>query len=226
MNQSTLPPAAPPQQIPVRVAIVEDNDDARELFRRAVVKSPGLNCVGAFVTGEAALRELPPLLPDLVLMDIHLPGISGIECMQQLRRSLPSLKVVMVTCERSEGFLFTSLQAGADSYITKPCDRKTLARVIAETMAGGHPIASDMTGHLMQAVIELPKSQPRLATHPKLSARENEVMRWLAEGKQNKEIAACQGVSETTVKKQLQHIFAKLSAGNRVQAVRLFQERA
>ena len=86
MNKPPSPTQEPPQHNnPIRVAVVEDNYDARELFHRAVVRSPGLCCVGTFVTGEAALRELPALLPDLILMDIHLPGINGIECMKQLR---------------------------------------------------------------------------------------------------------------------------------------------
>ena len=217
MNQSTLPPAASPQQIPVRVAIVEDNDDARELFRRAVVKSPGLDCVGTYVTGEAALKELPSLLPDLVLMDIHLPGISGIECMQRLRVSLPTVKVVVVTSEYGGDYLFTALRAGADSYITKPCDRKTLARVIGETMAGGHSIASDMTGHLMQAVIAKPK--PRLMSHPKLTVRENEVLGLLAQGLANKEIAERLNMSVFTVSRHLQNIYAKLEVSSRTEAL-------
>lgn len=202
----------------VRVAVVEDNADDRELFRRAVAKSPGLCCVGTFVTGEGALRELPALLPDVVLMDIHLPGISGIVCMEELRKLQPTVKVIMVTSDRNDDRLFASLRAGANGYVTKPCDRHMLARVIAETMAGGHPIAADMTMHLMQAAMSKPK--PRLTAHPDLSPRENEVLRWLAEGMENKEIALRLALSVCTVNAHLHSAYEKLGVRNRVEALR------
>lgn len=202
----------------VRVAVVEDNADDQELFRRAVTKTPGLGCVGTFVTGEAALRELPSLLPDLVLMDIHLPGINGIECMTALRQAQPALKVVMVTSDRNDDWMFEALRAGADGYVTKPCDRQMLARVIAETMAGGHPIAADMTMHLMQAAMSKPG--PRLTTHPDLSPRENEVLRWLAQGMENKEIANRLGLSVCTINAHLHSAYEKLGVRNRVEALR------
>ena len=207
---------------PVRVAIVEDNEDDRELFRRAVVRSPGLFCVGAFVTAEDALRELPKLLPDLVLMDIHLPGINGIECMRRLRRMQPAVKVVMVTSDRDDEYLFEALRTGADGYATKPCERAMLARVIEQTMAGGHPIAADMTLHLMQAALASPKR--RLVVHPKLSPRENEVMALLAQGMENKEIAKRMEVSVFTVNAHLQSIYGKLEVNNRVEALRMVAE--
>lgn len=220
MDKPTSPSQGQPQRSnPIRVAIVEDNEDARELFRRAVVKSPGLSCVGTFVTGEAALRELPSLLPDLVLMDIHLPGINGIECMKQLRKTLPTLKVVVVTSEHGDDYLFTALRAGADGYVTKPCERRELAKVIQETMAGGRPIASDMTGHLVQAAMNPPKR--RLQAHPSLSTRENEVMALVAQGKENKEIAERLNLSVTTVNTHLQSAYSKLGVQNRVEAVRV-----
>lgn len=223
VNKPTSPAQEPPQRTgPIRVAIVEDNEDARELFRRAVVKSPGLSCVGAFVTGEAALRELPSLLPDLVLMDIHLPGINGIECMLEIRKSQPTLKVVVVTSEHGDDYLFTALRAGADGYVTKPCDRVRLARVIAETMAGGRPIASDMTGHLVQAAMNPPKR--RLPSHPRLSSRENEVLGLIAQGMGNKEAAEQLGLSVSTVNAHLQSIYGKLGVQNRVEALRLVAE--
>lgn len=213
------PPALSELKQPIRVAIVEDNADDRELFRRAVVKSPGLCCAGACITGEQALRELPDTLPDVVLMDIHLPGINGNECMQRLRVKLPALKVVMVTSDRNDEMLFTALRAGADGYITKPCDRATLSKVIVETMAGGHPIASDMTFRLMQAAISKPGRC--LAAHPNLSLRENEVLGCVARGLENKEIAKQMDVSVFTVNAHLQSIYEKLGVRNRMEAVRI-----
>lgn len=206
----------------VRVAVVEDNPADRELFCRAVVKAADLCCVGTFVTGEAALRELPALLPDVVLMDIHLPGMSGIECMAELRKRLPTVKVIMVTSDRNDDQLFASLKRGADGYVTKPCDRHTLARAIVETMAGGHPIAADMTLRLIQAAISKPK--PHRLAHPSLSSRENEVMTWLAQGMENKEIALCLGLSVCTINAHLHSAYEKLGVRNRVEALREWAE--
>ena len=223
MNNPSPPTEALHQQNQrIRVAVVEDHDGHRELFHRAVARSPSLCCVGAFVTGEQALKELPALLPDLVLMDIHLPGINGIECMKQLRKTMPGTKVVMVTSEHGDDYLFAALRAGADGYVTKPCNRAKLARVIAEVMAGGRPIASDMTVHLVQAAMNPPKRQ--LQAHPSLSTRENEVMRWLAEGKENKEIAVRMQVSVFTVNAHLQSIYGKLNVNNRTEALRAVVE--
>jgi two-component system, NarL family, response regulator LiaR len=219
MSANLTPIANPPNQPdPIRVAIVEDNPDDRELFRRGVVKAKNLACVGVYVTGEAALVELPALLPDVVLMDIHLPGMSGIECMVELCRQLRSVKVIMVTSDRNDDRLFASLKAGADGYLTKPFDRHILARVIEETMAGGHPIASDMTMHLVQAAMNPPKR--RLQAHPSLSTRENEVMLLLAEGMENKDIAKRLGLSVFTVNAHLQSIYGKLNVSNRTEAIR------
>ncbi len=208
---SSIEPAA------IRVAIVEDNPDDRELFRRGVVKAKNLACVGVYVTGEAALAELPTLLPDVVLMDIHLPGISGIDCMVELRRRLRPVKVIMVTSDRNDDRLFASLKAGADGYVTKPCDRHILARVIEETMAGGHPIASDMTLHLMQLATNPPKQ--RLREHPALSSRENEALRLAAEGLENKELARRMEVTVFTVNAHLHSAYEKLGVRNRVEAI-------
>ena len=187
-------------------------------FQRAVVRSNYLSFVGAFVTGEDALRELPVIMPDLVLMDVYLPGISGIECTRRIRKLQLTLKVLVVSSDRDRECLFAALNAGADGYVTKPCDRPTLVRAIQETMVGGQPIASDMTPHLVQAVLTRPTR--RLQSHPRLSSRENEVLGWVAEGKVNKEIAGQLRLSVSTVNAHLQSIYGKLGVQNRVEALR------
>lgn len=202
----------------IRVAVVEDEADARHLFRAMLNRSAGLGCVGACISGEQALHELPAQLPDVVLMDIHLPGMDGIACMRALRKLLPKLKTVMVTSDRDDELLFESLGAGADSYVTKPCGRAELAKVIADTMAGKRAIATDMAGYLIKAAVHPPKR--RLPPHPLLSERENEAMRWLAEGLGNSEIAERMGVSVFTVNAHLQNSYGKLGVNNRVEALR------
>lgn len=212
-----LTQAAPPRRRPIRVAVVEDNEAARTQFQRAVVSSNGLSFVGAFVTGEDALRELPAIMPDLVLMDVYLPGISGIECTRRIRKLQLTPKVLVVTSDRDSECLFAALKAGADGYVTKPCDRPTLTRAIQEAMAGGRPIASDMTPHLVQAVMTRPTR--RLQSHPRLSSRENEVLALVARGMANKEVATRLNLKVATVNVHLQSIYGKLGVQNRVAAL-------
>ena len=212
-----LTQAAPPRRRPIRVAVVEDNEAARTQFQRAVLRSNGLSFVGAFVTGEDALRELPAIMPDLVLMDVYLPGISGIECTRRIRKLQLTPKVLVVTSDRDSECLFAALKAGADCYVTKPCDRPTLTRAIQEAMAGGRPIASDMTPHLVQAVMT--RSTRRLQFHPRLSSRENEVLALVARGMANKEVATRLNLKVATVNVHLQSIYGKLGVQNRVAAL-------
>lgn len=204
---------------PVRVALIEDDEHCRELLRRHVNKSPGLVCVGAYRTGEEALRELPLLQPppDVVVVDLHLPGVSGVLCLELLRLKLPSAKLVVLSGERERDYVLAATRAGAAGYLTKPCDRAQLARAIADAMAGRNPVSSTVAGHLLAAVAAGPTGAFR--PHPKLSDRENEVMRWLVEGLVNKEIADRLGVSISTVNAHLHSIYTKLGVQNRVEAV-------
>lgn len=215
---TTLTQAAPPRRTPIRVAVVENNDAERMQLRQAVVRSNYLRFVGGFVTGEDAMSGLPAIMPDLVLMDVYLPGISGIECARRIRKLQPTLKVLVVTSDRDSECLLAALKAGADGYVTKPCDRPTLVRAVQEVMAGGQPISSDMTPHLVQAVMTRPMRQ--LQSHPRLSSRENEVMLLLAEGMENKDIAKRLGLSVFTVNAHLQSIYGKLNVSNRTEAIR------
>ena len=206
---------------PIRVAIVEDDANLLELLRRYVNRSPRLSCVGAYATGEEALRQLPLLnpQPNLVLMDLHLPGISGVDCIELLRLNSKHVKIVVLTGEMDRAYVLAATRAGADGYVTKPCSKVNLVRMIEETMAGHNSVSSTVAGHLMAAVASGPHGVFR--PHPKLSARENEVMRWLAQGLENKEIAERLGVSVCTVNAHLQAIYDKLGVRNRVEALRM-----
>lgn len=205
---------------PIRVALIEDNATFLELLRCFVNRSPGLTCVGAYLTGEAALRELPQLQPpaNLVVVDLHLPGVSGVLCIELLRLKLPGVKLVVLSGEQQRDYVLAATRAGADGYLTKPTDRPQLARAIADAMAGRNPVSATVAGHLMSAVAA---GTGMFRPQPKLSGRENEVLRWLVDGLENKEIADRLGVSTSTVNAHLHSIYTKLGVQNRVEAVRL-----
>ncbi len=205
---------------PARVALIEDDANLLELLRRYTDRSPGLTCVGAYLTGEAALRELPLLRPppDLVLVDLHLPGIPGVDCLELLRLQLPAVKLVVLTGEHKPEYVLAATRAGADGYLTKPCDRPQLARAIADAMAGRSPVSFAVAGHLLAAVAAGPGGV--FHPQPQLTDRENEVLRWLVEGLVNKEIADRLGVTISTVNAHLHSIYTKLGVQNRVEAVR------
>lgn len=206
---------------PVRVALLEDNEELLELLRRYVNQSPGLICVGVYLTGEDALRELPLLQPppDVVVVDLHLPGVSGVLCLELLRLKLPGVKLVVLSGEQQRDYVLAATRAGADGYLTKPTDRPQLARAIADAMAGRNPVSATVAGHLMAAVAAGPAGAFR--PQPQLTDRENEVLRWLVEGLGNKEIADRLGLSISTVNAHLHSIYTKLGVQNRVEAVRL-----
>lgn len=206
---------------PVRVALIEDDANLLELLRRHVHKPPRMICVGAYRTGEEALRELPRLdpLPNVVVVDLHLPGVSGVICLELLRLSLPAVKLVVLSGEQRRDYVLAATQAGADGYLTKPCDRPQLQRAILEAMAGRNPVSSTVAGHLLAAVAA--GAAGAFHPQPQLTERENEVLRWLVEGLQNKEIADRLGLTTATVNGHLHSIYTKLGVENRVEAVRL-----
>ena len=205
---------------PIRVALLEDDPNLLELLRRYVNKSARMICVGTYLTGEEALRELPRLQPppDLVVVDLHLPGVSGVQCLELLRISHQSLKLVVLSGELDRDYVLAATRAGADGYLTKPCDQPQLVRAIEEAMAGRNPVSSTVAGHLMSAVVA--GAVGVFHPQPQLTDRENEVLRWLFEGLQNKEIADRLGVSTSTVNGHLHSIYTKLGVESRAEAVR------
>lgn len=175
----------------------------------------GFECVGSFRTGEEALQRLPTLQPDVVLMDISLPGMSGIECVSKLKLLLPRTPVLMVTVHSDNERLFQALQAGASGYLLKRTTPAELLGAIQEVLEGGAP----MTGEIARRVIE---SFCRPAAPPlencTLSARENQVLELLAQGYADKEIADRLQIGFTTVRSHVAHIFEKLHVRSRVEA--------
>jgi DNA-binding NarL/FixJ family response regulator len=201
------------------VAIVEDNAVMRNTFRQWIEAAPGFNCVFACATAEEALAELPRLKPDVVLMDVHLPGESGIACTAQLKEKLPNVQVIIVTVYRNHELIFQALQAGACGYLLKRSSPEELLKAINEVRSGGAPMTSEIARMLVEAFQKKPAT---LTAGDGLTQRESEILDLLSEGLSNKEIADRVKVSYDTVRAHLRHIYEKLHVRGRTEAVRKY----
>lgn len=201
------------------VAVVEDHDIIRQTFREWIDSAPDFRCVCASATAEQALADIPRHRPDVVLMDIHLPGESGIACTARLKELLPSVQVIMVTVYRNHDLIFQALQAGACGYLLKRSRPDEILEAIAEVRAGGAP----MTGEIARLVVEAFQRKPTgPAPSEELTPRELEILVLLSEGLANKEIGARLHISYDTVRAHLRHIYEKLHVRCRTEAVRKF----
>jgi DNA-binding NarL/FixJ family response regulator len=200
----------------IRVGIVEDDPQLRAAFARLVDGAEDLTCVGSYESGEQALAQLPVQAPDAVLMDINLPGITGIECTRRLKAVAPAMHVVMLTTFDDSDRVFESLKAGAAGYVLKRAPAADIVRALREVCAGGAP----MTGAIARKVVQFfgqHKAAPEVDT---LTDREREVLVALREGQQYKEIADALGISINTVRKHIRCIYDKLQVNTRTDAVR------
>jgi DNA-binding NarL/FixJ family response regulator len=171
--------------------------------------------VGACATGEDALKRIPPLQPDVVLMDINLPGMSGIECTARLKERLPQTQILMVTVHGDNDRVFAALQAGASGYLLKRVTPSELLEAIADVIRGGAP----MTGEIARKVIDsFRRPVSVLVEAAKLTRREEEILGLLTQGYSNKEIADRLSVSFDTVRTHLKHIYEKLHVRSRTEA--------
>lgn len=205
----------------IKVAIVEDNDKLRESFALLLDGAGGFKCVGAFRSAEEAIKQIPVRKPDVVLMDIHLPGASGIRCVQQLKATLPSIKFVMHTVSEDEELLFQALRAGASGYLLKGTPPAKVMDALTEAHQGSAP----MTGHIARMVVEYfhqKKSANETAT---LTDREREILNYLAKGFRNKEIADALNIGIDTVRSHLRNIYEKLHVSSRAEAIVKYLEK-
>ena len=200
-----------------KVAIVEDNATLRRYLAEMIGNTPGHRCVCACASAEEALVEIPASRPNVVLMDIHLPGESGIACTARLREKLPDLQVIMLTVYKDIKMIFQALKAGACGYVLKRSDEKEILDAIAEVHAGGAPMTSEIARMVVRSFMEKPKT-PDAADTDQLSAREMEILALVAEGCPNKEIASRLFISNATVRTHLMHIYEKLHVHCRTEA--------
>jgi len=206
-----------------KVAIVEDGQSTREGLEAIINLSSEYRCVCTCASAEEALRELPRHQPEIVLMDIHLPGMSGVKCVARLKSLLPQVRVIMITVYRNPDLVFGALRAGACGYLLKRSSPDQVLNAIREAQEGGAP----MTGEIARQVIAYFQSQSVVEDEvEKLTAREREVLEFLGKGYSNKEIAARLFVSVAAIRWHLSHIYQKLHVQSRTQAVSKFRPQA
>jgi len=204
-----------------RVAIVEDDSGLREQLQRILKSAPGLCCVGTFGSGEKALAGMVAVQPDVILMDINLPGMSGIECVARLRKDLPATHVIMLTVYEDSDRIFQALQAGADGYLVKSSPTAVLLDAIEDVHQGGAPMSSHIARKVVQQFRQ-PGPGPTKDETEGLAPREREVLHLLASGFVYKEIADQLGIGTETVRTYVKKICKKLHVRNRMEAVARF----
>ncbi|HEX5221865.1 MAG TPA: response regulator transcription factor [Verrucomicrobiae bacterium] len=195
------------------VAIIEDNNTMRKMLTELVDSAPGYRCVCACSTSRDALVEVPKHQPDVVLMDIHLPDESGINCTARLTEKMPDVQVIMVTVYQDINLIFQALKAGACGYILKRFRPEQIIQAIAEVRAGGAPMTSEIARMLVQSF-----RTPTVVPDAGLTSREAEILELLAEGLSNKEIANKTSIAAGTVRNHLASIFKKLHVRCRSEA--------
>lgn len=203
--------------MPIAVAIVEDNASIRETLAKLIQDSPGYTCVCACDTGEEALREIPRRAPEVVIMDIRLPDLSGIECTARLKRLLPQTQVLIFTVHENHDHVFKALEAGAGGYILKRSTPGEILEAIADIKHGGAPMSSEVARKVVQSFRKIePDTTPE---GEQLTRREEEILNLLSQGYANKEIADKLCINYDTVRTHLKHIYEKLHVRSRTEAV-------
>jgi DNA-binding NarL/FixJ family response regulator len=203
----------------IRVALVEDQGRLRESLQEALSNAEGIKCVAAWASGEEALTSLPSLAPDVVFMDINLPGMDGVSCVRELTKVLPETLCVMLTVYDNTEAVFNSLQAGACGYLQKPVKARDLIAAAREVMAGGSPMAAKIARLVVQAFRKPASAPVPNATEAELTSREQAVLDQLVAGFSYKEIGEKLQVSDHTVHFHIRNIYKKLQVRSRAQAV-------
>jgi len=203
----------------ITVSIVEDNDNLRETLARVLARADGFSCVSQYANAEDALKDLPNVKPEVVLMDINLPGMNGVECVRQLKQLSPQTQVMMLTVYEDTENIFNALAAGASGYMLKRTPRDELLEAIREVHKGGSP----MTAHIARKVVQsFLRAAPSAPVTENLSDREQQVLDLLSQGLIYKEIAEKLGISYETVHTYIRRIYEKLQVRTRTEAVAKF----
>lgn len=202
--------------MPIKVSIVDDDDGIRSSLATLIRRAPALKLMGDYADAETALKELPRKEPDVVLMDINLPGMNGVECVRQLKSSLPKLQVLMLTVYEDSDSLFNSFRAGASGYLLKRTASARLLEAIQDVHEGGSP----MTPQLARRVVQF-FSGPAKADSPlsKLTPGEREFLDQLSNGYTYKEIADRMKITIDTVRSYVRTVYEKLHVHSRTEAV-------
>jgi DNA-binding NarL/FixJ family response regulator len=208
--------------MPIQVALVEDDDEIRANLTHRIAGNSALHFVQSFADAESALAELPLFKPDVVLMDINLPGMDGVECVRLLKTKMPATQFIMLTVYEDNNRLFKSLMAGASGYLLKRTQPAKLANAIREAYEGGSPMTPQIARRLVQHFQQTPEPAPEFQ---KLTTRDTDVLNQLAKGFRYKEITANLGLSAGTLHSYIRNVYEKLHVHSRTEAVVKFLNR-
>ncbi len=200
----------------ISVSIVEDDAGVRNTLAKLIDSSSGFRCLSQHPSAESALRELPKHNPEVVLMDINLPGLSGVECVRRLKPSLPRAQIIMLTVYQNTEHIFNALAAGATGYLLKQTPPAELLAAIRDVFGGGSPMSSHIARKIVQS---FQKPAPANRGLESLTPREAEVLDYLAKGFLYKEIADALKISYDTVHAHIRKIYEKLQVRSRTEAV-------
>jgi len=203
----------------ITVSIVEDDRDTRENLATLLNNTAQVHCIGSHATGEEALRNIPAENPQVALVDINLPGMSGIECVAKLKVQLPKLQVLMITTYEERELIFDSLRAGASGYLLKNMSHAELVQAVEQVHAGGAPMSMQIARKVVDHFHHIKKPVSEVET---LTQREQEILALLAQGHFYKEIGEKLGISLNTVKTHLHVIYEKLHVQSRTEATARF----
>ncbi len=204
------------------VAIVEDNAALGASLRKIVESASDFRCLGVWTSAEEALKKIDAFRPQVVLMDINLPGMSGIEATAHIKQHLPELQVIMVTVYRDHDQIFAALKAGASGYLLKRSTPEEVRQAIRDVRSGGAPMSAEIARRVVEAF-----HQPAKTAGPetvKLSKRETEILELLTKGLANKEIADRLDISVETVRVHLRRVYEKLHVHSRTEAAMKFRD--
>jgi DNA-binding NarL/FixJ family response regulator len=202
-----------------RIAIVEDNKVIRESLMEFVQTDAECECVYACATAKEAIKEMPKHQPDIALMDIQLPDISGIECTARLKQLMPGLQIIMVTVYEDTERIYKALRAGACGYLLKRCTPEELVSAIREVRQGGAPMSREIA---RKVILSFQEPVATTAEVEGLSPREREILELVSAGLPNKQIAARVGLTDGTVRWHLRHVYHKLHVRSRTEAALKF----
>jgi RNA polymerase sigma factor (sigma-70 family) len=209
----------------ISVSIVEDNDQLRGTLAKVIGRTPGFRFVSDYGSAEDALADLPRVKPDVVLMDINLPGMNGVECVRQLKTLVPGTQVMMLTVYEDTENIFNALAAGASGYMLKRTPAKELIEAIHEVKRGGSPMTTHIARKVVQSFQKSTGQQRAADELSELSEREQQVLDLLAQGLIYKEIADKLEISYETVHTYIRRIYEKLQVRTRTEAVAKFLQR-
>lgn len=200
----------------ISLVIVEDLEEVRENLQQLIEREPDFRVMDVYKTGEEALHYLPLLKPDIVIMDINLPGMNGIDCIRQLRSALSSTQFMMFTVYENDEKVFDALKAGASGYLLKTAGIKQIIEGLKDLYNGGSPMSSNIARKLVSVFRQQNREPEQME---ELSKRENEILQLLAKGLLYKEIGEALHISVGTVRQHIHNIYAKLHVQNRTEAI-------